>query len=503
MVALASNRKRSDECWSLNHQTTIPSSYFHTSKKRRFSFGIQANSDKPVPSSNITVSRMSRYPDAKAPFKREVHAPSRGFLRFGLLGRSSVQERKVKSNDFCEKDQIDRETGSVFRRKYDDAKKTALDALRYYKKDKEVVDLDDESEKDAISEDSNTEEVEVVEVGREKLLEETNVKLSSSSGITDVDNGNNLRIDDAGKMLDSLSLNREVEDSSGLEAYKKLLESVERRKSKLEALSFEIVLNEKRLSHLRESHSLKKPAEKAVEVPREPFIPLTDEEELEVQRAFSTRNRKVLVTHENSNIDITGEVLQCLTPTSWLNDEVINVYLELLKERETREPRKFLKCHFFSTFFYKKLVSNAGYNYKAVRRWTTQRKLGYCLIDCDKIFVPIHRGVHWTLAIINNRDRKFQYLDSLNGIDPIILNALAKYLVDEAKDKRGKDVDVSSWEMEFVEDLPQQHNGYDCGMFMLKYIDFYSRGLGLHFRQEHMPYFRLRTAKEILRLRAD
>ncbi|KAG4128650.1 hypothetical protein ERO13_D09G033125v2 [Gossypium hirsutum] len=44
---------------------------------------------------------------------------------------------------------------------------------------------------------------------------------------------------------------------------------------------------------------------------------------------------------------------------------------------------------------------------------------------------------------------------------------------------------------------------FDCGMFMLKYIDFYSRGLSLCFEQEHMPYFRLRTAKEILKLKAD
>ena len=36
----------------------------------------------------------------------------------------------------------------------------------------------------------------------------------------------------------------------------------------------------------------------------------------------------------------------------------------------------------------------------------------------------------------------------------------AKYLGDEAKEKSGKDIDVSSWDMEFVEDLPQQQNGY-------------------------------------------
>lgn len=35
--------------------------------------------------------------------------------------------------------------------------------------------------------------------------------------------------------------------------------------------------------------------------------------------------------------------------------QVINVYMELLKERELREPKKVLKCHFFNTFFYNKV----------------------------------------------------------------------------------------------------------------------------------------------------
>ncbi|CAA7057549.1 unnamed protein product [Microthlaspi erraticum] len=506
MGAVAINRKRSEETFNFNQQSTgnfRHSPYLQAPKRRRFSSGIMSeDSGKPASSSNPTISRISKYPDAKAPLRREIHAPSRGFLRFGPSSRSSSI---AKPNDDCENDDFSR--GSFFFRKYDIAKRTALDALRFLKKDKELIDLvDDEPEKEAVSVDSSVEELVVIDCDdeEEKLVEEKKKNLQPSSA-SDIGNGKSkLRVDDTSSMMDSLSLGREMTttDASSLEAYKKLMQSAERRDSKLEALSFEIVLNEKRMSQLRQSRP--KPVEKAVKVPQEPFIPLTEEEEAEVYRAFSGRNRrKVLATHENSNIDITGEVLQCLTPSSWLNDEVINVYLELLKERETREPKKYLKCHFFNTFFYKKLVSESGYNYKAVRRWTTQRKLGYALIDCDMIFVPVHRGVHWTLAVINNRDRKFLYLDSLNGVDPMILNALAKYLGDEAKEKSSKNIDASSWDMEFVEDLPQQQNGYDCGMFMLKYIDFFSRGLGLCFSQEHMPYFRLRTAKEILRLHAD
>lgn len=85
-------------------------------------------------------------------------------------------------------------------------------------------------------------------------------------------------------------------------------------------------------------------------------MPLTDEEKKEISRAFSNSNRfssinlevydllflisissllkiyrrKVLIAHENSCIDITGEILQCLKPGAWLNDEVI--FLSVMHE---------------------------------------------------------------------------------------------------------------------------------------------------------------------------
>ncbi|XP_044976016.1 ubiquitin-like-specific protease ESD4 isoform X2 [Hordeum vulgare subsp. vulgare] len=275
--------------------------------------------------------------------------------------------------------------------------------------------------------------------------------------------------------------------------YKDLYEASSRqRDDRLRILEFEVCLAEKgRLGF--------EPLPK--EVP-EPFVPLTAEDEDSVRHALGGKNRReILSEHKASNIVITREILQCLNDKHWLNDEVINLYLELLKERELREPTKFLKCHFFNTFFYKKLI-NGGYDYKAVWRWTMKRKLGYNLIDCDKIFVPIHKEVHWCLAVINIRDKKFQYLDSLGSMDMNALKILARYLVDEVKDKIGKHIDVLSWKHEGVQNLPLQENGWDCGMFMLKYIDFYSRDMGLTFGQKHMPYFRRRTAKEILDLRA-
>lgn len=112
----------------------------------------------------------------------------------------------------------------------------------------------------------------------------------------------------------------------------------------------------------------------------------------------------------------------------------------------------------FSYFTNFQLVSgNNGYDFKAVKRWTSIKKLKYTLLECDKvkflvhhpfllllifallnmhlsltwfffwaqIFVPIHQEIHWCLAVINKKDKKFQYLDSLRGKDMKVLNALA------------------------------------------------------------------------------
>ncbi|XP_038874862.1 ubiquitin-like-specific protease ESD4 isoform X1 [Benincasa hispida] len=501
MGARTSNRKRDDECLSLNRSySSLRSPDFHVSKKPKFS---TMSSDRPVVSSNSTVARLSRYPEETSQLRREVHGPCRLF-KFGL-SRSFHRFWESKNSELSEQDEV----GNILSHNYQIAKSRAIGSLRSFPKDVIELDSDSQTERNASGDSKSEDDVEVVEDDKQDqrprevdTVEELDEKVmnvhqpSSSLVIVDLTNDNS-KVENAEKMLGALSLDR---DLSSVSAYKKLLQSVEKRTSRLKSLDFEIELNEKRRSILQSLTPKKKPLDV---IPRELFTPLTKEEEAEVEQALSSNRRRVLVAHENSNIEITGETFQCLRPAAWLNDEVINLYLELLKERERREPEKYLKCHFFNTFFYKKLNGRNGYDYRSVRRWTSQRKLKYELIDCDKIFVPIHREIHWCLAVINKKEKKFQYLDSLKGMDSHVLKTLARYFVDEVKDKSGKDIDVSSWAQEFVEDLPEQENGFDCGMFMIKYADFYSRGLNLCFKQEHMPYFRLRTAKEILKLRAN
>ncbi|KAL9237697.1 hypothetical protein vseg_012217 [Gypsophila vaccaria] len=482
MGALTLIRKRSSDFIS-SHTPSSPSPPPPTSssssknKRPRITYACQVEVQS-------TVARLHKYPQPVGPNlrRREVHAPCPS-SRCAFLSNSNNNNNNNNSKTMG--NVIGSGVESLWRA-FETTKDAALATLRHVKRHEESFFVEESSE--------------ILDIEKDTKEADTSEDLSRR---------------DVVHSPSTLSLSTLL---SGREAYKELLSSLDKKYSpKLQTLEFEIKSNEAKLRVVRSRRKTREEKEEAVEVVeekvkkpqedllRELFVPLSEEEEGEVKTAFSNSNRrKVLVTHENSNIPITGEKLQCLRPGAWLNDEVINVYLELLKERERREPNKYLTCHFFNTFFYKKLIGGRnGYDYKAVKRWTSLRKLGYKLSDCDKIFVPIHKEVHWCLAVINNKDKTFQYLDSLGGRDLQVLSVLAKYYVDEVKDKCGQDIDVNSWQLEYVEDLPEQQNGFDCGVFMIKYADFYSRGMGLHFSQENMPYFRCRTAKEILRLQAQ
>lgn len=85
--------------------------------------------------------------------------------------------------------------------------------------------------------------------------------------------------------------------------------------------------------------------------------------------------------------------------------------MELLKERNAKLGAAAPKCHIFNTFFYPLLMDSGKYNYPRVRGWT--RKVD--IFAMDKVVVPVHMGNHWCLAIINFKQKRIEYYDSLGS----------------------------------------------------------------------------------------
>lgn len=223
---------------------------------------------------------------------------------------------------------------------------------------------------------------------------------------------------------------------------------------------------------------------------RPEFPELTEAMEGEVSKALRGGSQDEVLS-EGFRLTITRKDLQTLSHLNWLNDEVINFYMNLLVERSKQASLP--SVHTFNTFFFPKLRS-AGYS--AVRRWTKKMDI----FSADILLVPVHLGVHWCLSVVDLRKKSVTYFDSMGGNNDEACRILLQYLQQESKDKKGKELDTSDWTLQSKRrnEIPQQMNGSDCGMFTCKYAEYITKDKPITFTQKHMPYFRRRMVWEIL-----
>eukprot|EP00210_Caulerpa_lentillifera_P006074 g5803.t1 len=122
------------------------------------------------------------------------------------------------------------------------------------------------------------------------------------------------------------------------------------------------------------------------------------------------------VFFEFDNCQYTGHDLKTLLPDQWLNDNIINGYMKLLQLRDQKQTSG-LSCHFCRSF----LINNIfpKYTYSNIRKWTLEKKLRNwgqkkkCILDCDRVFFPVHLGVHWVLVMADLTVKTINYYDSL------------------------------------------------------------------------------------------
>jgi len=205
-----------------------------------------------------------------------------------------------------------------------------------------------------------------------------------------------------------------------------------------------------------------------------------------------------------------------LRPRQWINDEIVTFYAVMINNRSIQFEKnpaafppheRFLKAHCFSSFFMAKYDKDG---YDGVKRWSKKTDL----LQKDVVIFPINIGnAHWTCAAINLRAERFEYFDSMGNKNPSVLANLRDYIVHEAWAKKQMKLDVSRWGEYQYEDIPQQNNSFDCGIFVCQFMDCLSRDWGAHhqpshsatahpptrfdFSQEHMEYIRSKMIYEI------
>ncbi|NXY48538.1 SENP2 protease, partial [Ceuthmochares aereus] len=213
--------------------------------------------------------------------------------------------------------------------------------------------------------------------------------------------------------------------------------------------------------------------------------------EREIKAAFGHGEPNDVVSSA-FKMNITRDDICTLQRYCWLNDEIINFYMNLVVERSKKEG--YPAVHAFTTFFYRKLTSGG---YTTVKRWTR----GVDLFKQHVVLVPVHLTNHWTLVVIDMRKKSIKYFDSVAvNSGNKICETLLKYLQEESWEKRQLELDCSEWTLHSMRshEIPQQWNGSDCGVFVCKYADYIARDKPLTFTQNHMPYFRKKMVWEII-----
>uniref|UniRef100_A0A1A7W8N0 SUMO1/sentrin specific peptidase 5 n=1 Tax=Iconisemion striatum TaxID=60296 RepID=A0A1A7W8N0_9TELE len=180
---------------------------------------------------------------------------------------------------------------------------------------------------------------------------------------------------------------------------------------------------------------------------------------------------------------VTLDDLLTLADQNWLNDQVMNMYGELIMESSHHT------VHFLNSFFHRQLMTKG---YEGVKRWTKQVDL----FSKSLLLVPIHLEVHWCLVTADIATKKICLYDSQGHVLQKVARNMLKYLMTEAKEKKQPAFE-DGWTVSYDEEIPQQTNENDCGVFVLEYSRCLALSRPFQFSQKDIPNIRKRIYKEL------
>ncbi|XP_050251174.1 probable ubiquitin-like-specific protease 2B isoform X5 [Quercus robur] len=195
-------------------------------------------------------------------------------------------------------------------------------------------------------------------------------------------------------------------------------------------------------------------------------------------------------------VSISKRDVDLLQPDTYVNDTIIDFYIKYLKNQIQPEERN--RFHFFNSFFFRKLAdmdkdpnsaSDGRAAFLRVRKWT--RKVD--IFEKDFIFIPINFSLHWSLIVICHpgevarlKDEGLDkspkvpcilHMDSIKGNHTGIKTLIQSYLWEEWKERQTEapeDLSSKFLNLRFVSlELPQQENSFDCGLFLLHYLELF------------------------------
>ena len=188
--------------------------------------------------------------------------------------------------------------------------------------------------------------------------------------------------------------------------------------------------------------------------------------EVSAELASEFAGQRLVVVHDG-RVELPHQALIDHWPTlrSWLDDDAVNAWYNILVE-EKKKMMGYVKsdtnppvlANLQSAWYAKYQKEKA----KGLKRWLKRAGVGGTnMLKCERIFLPINTGNHWTLLIINGANRSIEYLDSLGGSGTRYFE-IARDLL---KSELGADYHEKEWMDLKRNRSSRQSNMDDCGVF--------------------------------------
>ncbi|RKF55874.1 putative ulp1 protease family protein [Erysiphe neolycopersici] len=189
-----------------------------------------------------------------------------------------------------------------------------------------------------------------------------------------------------------------------------------------------------------------------------------------VCRSYTTWGEDILTTSIGGTELRIKDFKTLLDQRAWLNDEIINSYIEWIVDAANRnaqeensrfslKPSSIPGFIAHNSFFYETLKKRGP---KSLDRLMKRKGApGISLLEVDSIFIPICNGLHWTLGVVRPVAKTIEYFDSMGGNPSQFILLIQMWL----KHQLGEAYCSEEWTTPKTA-CANQTNGYDCGVFV-------------------------------------
>jgi len=210
------------------------------------------------------------------------------------------------------------------------------------------------------------------------------------------------------------------------------------------------------------------------------IFPITEEMEQSINNTMELPGATHIAPGMSFLINV--DDLKSLSGREYLNDSVVEGYLQLLAKRGGQNG--FPTVVPMTTFFYTNLA-NKGH--KGVARYTKNVDI----FAADFFLIPNHLDVHWTLTVVDMASGAITTYDSMKSLNLGVAcpGIILGYLAQEHWTRKHEDL-PEKFKVVNAVNVPQQVGGVDCGVFACRFAEVITRRAPLDFCQADMPHFR-------------